>query len=103
MSKKNLKPTAGFFFKYNLLFSPAYIELTKSARDLLHCFSMELKFSKKDNRYSYPNNGSVSYTEIQFKEEFGRASNTYLAARDQLIKNGLMTLSAAFVASNASA
>ena len=92
MSKKRLKLNAGFFFKYNLLFSPAYIELTKSARDLLHCLIMELKFSRKNNRISYTNNGSVSYTEIQFKNEFGRASNTYLKARKQLIKNGLIRL-----------
>ena len=90
MAKKHLRVNAGFFFKYELLFSTSYVELTKSARDLLHCLTMELKFSRKDNRISYPNNGSVSYTEIQFKEEFGRASNTYLTARNQLIKNGLI-------------
>ena len=90
MAKKHLRVNAGFFFKYELLFSTSYLELTKSARDLLHCLTMELKFSRKDNRISYPNNGSVSYTEIQFKEEFGRASNTYLTARNQLIKNGLI-------------
>ena len=90
MSKKHLRVNAGFFFKYELLFNTSYLELTKSARDLLHCLIMELKFSKKNKRISYPNNGSVSYTEIQFKEEFGRASNTYLTARNQLIKNGLI-------------
>ena len=91
MSKKHLKLTAGFFFKYKLLFSPSYLELTKSARDLLHCLTMELKYSKgRGKRYVYYNNGEVSYTEIQFKEEFGRASNTYLTARNQLIKNGLI-------------
>ena len=92
MSKKYLRVNAGFFFKYELLFSLSYLELTKSARDLLHCLTMELRFSKKSNRISYPNNGSVSYTEIQFKEEFGRASNTYLTARKQLIRNGLIRL-----------
>ena len=92
MAKKYLRANAGFFFKYELLFSTSYLELTKSARDLLHCLIMELKFSRKDNQISYPNNGSVSYTEIQFKEEFGRASNTYLTARNQLIKNGLIRL-----------
>ena len=46
--------------------------------------------NKKTGRYSYPNNGQVSYTEKQFKEEFGHASNTYLSARDRLIKNGLI-------------
>ena len=90
MAKKYLKLNAGFFFKYELLFSPAYLEITKSARDLLHCLAMELKFSRKGSRIRYSNNGSVSYTEIQFKEEFGRASNTYLTARNQLIKNGLI-------------
>ena len=91
MSKKHLRANAGFFFKYELLFNPSYLELTKSARDLLHCLTMELKYSKgRGKRYVYYNNGEVSYTEIQFKEEFGRASNTYLTARNQLIKNGLI-------------
>ena len=91
MSKKHLRVNAGFFFKYELLFNPSYLELTKSARDLLHCLTMELKYSKgRGKRYVYYNNGEVSYTEIQFKEEFGRASNTYLAARNQLINNGLI-------------
>jgi len=90
MAKKHLNVNKGFLFKYELLFSTSYLELTKSARDLLHCLTMELKFSRKGNRISYPNNGSVSYTAIQFKEEFGRASNTYLTVRNQLIKNGLI-------------
>ena len=90
MAKKHLNVNKAFLFKYELLFSTSYLELTKSARDLLHCLTMELDFSRKGNRISHPNNGSVSYTEIQFKEEFGRASNTYLTARNQLIKNGLI-------------
>ena len=90
MAKKHLNVNKAFLFKYELLFSTSYLELTKSARDLLHCLTMELDFSRKGNRISHPNNGSISYTEIQFKEEFGRASNTYLTARNQLIKNGLI-------------
>ena len=90
MAKKHLNANKAFLFKYELLFSTSYLELTKSARDLLHCLTMELDFSRKGNRISHPNNGSVSYTEIQFKEKFGRASNTYLTARNQLIKNGLI-------------
>jgi len=90
MAKKHLNVNKAFLFKYELLFSTSYLELTKSARDLLHCLTMELDFSRKGNRISHPNNGSVSYTEIQFKEKFGRASNTYLTARNQLIKNGLI-------------
>ena len=92
VKKRRLSPKGGFFFKYELLFSDSYHELPKSARDLLHCFVSELKFhrNKKTKRTSYPNNGSVSYTEIQFKEEFGHASNTYLSARNRLIRNGLI-------------
>ena len=92
VKKRHLSPKAGFFFKYELLFSDSYHELPKSARDLLHCFVSELKYHtiKKTKRTTYPNNGSVSFTEIQFKEEFGHASNTYLSARNRLIRNGLI-------------
>ena len=83
---------AGYFFRAELLFSDAYLDLPKSGRDLLHCLVFELKFvkNKRKGRYSYPNNGSVSFTEIQFKEEFGFASNTYITARNRLIHNGLI-------------
>ena len=92
VKKRKLSSKAGFFFKYEFLFSEAYHELPKSARDLLHCFVSELKFekNKRTKRLSYPNNGSVSFTEIQFKEEFGCASNTYITARNRLIRNGLI-------------
>ena len=83
---------AGYFFRAELLFSDSYMDLHKSGRDLLHCLVFELKFvkNKRKGRYSYPNNGSVSFTEIQFKEEFGCASNTYITARNRLIHNGLI-------------
>ena len=92
IKKRKLNRTKGYFYKAELLFSPAYVDLTKSARDLLNCMVYELMFvkNKKTRRFSYPNNGQVSYTEIQFKEEFGYASNTYLTARNQLVKNGLI-------------
>ena len=86
------KRLAGYFFRAELLLSDAYLDLSKSARDLLHCLVFELKFvrNKRTGRYSYPNNGSVSFTEIQFKKEFSSASNTYLLARNRLIRNGLI-------------
>lgn len=92
VKKRKLNRTKGYFYKAELLFSQAYVELTKTARDLLHCMVFELRFVKnnKSKRCSYPNNGQVSYTEIQFKEEFGYASNTYIKGRNQLIKNGLI-------------
>ena len=86
------KRLAGYFFRAELPLSDAYLDLSKSARDLLHCLVFELKFvrNKRTGRYSYPNNGSVSFTEIQFKKEFSSASNTYLLARNRLIRNGLI-------------
>ena len=92
VKKRRLSRNAYFSFKAELLFSGAYQELPKSARDLLHCLVFELRFNryKKNKRIIYPNNGSVSFTEIQFKEEFGCASNTYITARNRLIRNGLI-------------
>ena len=92
VKKRKLSHKAGFFFKYELLFSVAYVDLPKSARELLHSLVFELKYTrnKRTGRYSYPNNGKVSFTEIQFKEEFGCASNTYIHARNRLIRNGLI-------------
>ena len=92
VKKRRLSRNAGFIFKAELLFNDAYQELPKSARDLLHCLVFEVRFGKnnKSGGYSYPNNGSLSYTEIQFKEEFGYVSNTYITARNRLIRNGLI-------------
>ena len=92
VKKRRLSRNAGYLFKAELLFSDAYVDLPKSGRDLLHCLVFELKFvkNKRTGRYSYPNNGSVSFTEIQFKEEFGCASNTYITTRNRLIRNGLI-------------
>ena len=90
VKKRRLRPLQGYFFRSELLFSDAYVDLPKSARNLLHCMVFELRFTKQRGRINYPNNGSVSFTEVQFKEEFGCASNTYLLARNRLIRNGLI-------------
>ena len=91
MIKRKINGNAGYFFKSELLFSPAYVELPKSARDLLHCLIFELRFSKRNKKpISFTNNGDISFTEKQFKKEFGYASNTYLEARNRLIRNGLI-------------
>ena len=90
VKKRHLNKKAGFFFKAELLFSDAYVDLPKSARDLLHCLIFELKYTKSKRGVSYYNNGEVSFSEIQFIEEYGCASNTYLLARNRLIRNGLI-------------
>ncbi len=81
----------GSYFHSDWLFSPAYMELPKSARDLLHCLIFELRFTQGNKKqFSFTNNGDISFTENQFKKEFGYASNTYLKARNRLIRNGLI-------------
>ena len=90
MKKKKISKTRGFFFYQEVLQSRAYLDLPVSARDLLHCFALELRFSRRNNRKVYTNNGEVSFTEVQYKAEFKRASNTYMKARDRLIKNGFI-------------
>ena len=90
VKKRKLSRIAGYFFKSGLLFSDAYVDLPKSSRELLHCFVFELKYTRHKRGVSYYNNGDVSFTEIQFKEEFGYVSNTYITARNRLIRNGLV-------------
>ena len=89
-------------FKYNqrmwirytneLYFSPAYQSLSKSARNLFHCFMNELRFTKGKYRKpsEYTNNGEVSFTVVQFRKIFGVTSQTYFDARDKLIEVGLL-------------
>ena len=90
VKKRRLSRNAGYLFKAELLFSDAYVDLPKSGRDLLHCLVFELKYTRHKRGVSYYNNGDVSFTEIQFKQEFGCASNTYITARNRLICNGLI-------------
>ena len=90
VKKRRLSRNAIYPFKAELLFSDAYVDLPKSARELLHCFVFELKYTRHKRGVSYYNNGDVSFTEVQFKEEFGCASNTYITARNRFIHNGLV-------------
>lgn len=86
-------PKAGQWYNNELYFSDAYQSLTKSARNLFHCLLHELRWTKKKkfkNKRVFTNNGDVSYTVIQFRKRFGVTSETYIRARNQLIKVGLI-------------
>ena len=56
----------------------------------------ELKFSgkrgSKKHPFFYTNNGKISFTEYEWKEQGLGASATYLRARNQLIKVGLIRI-----------
>ncbi len=83
----------GHYYSNEFYFSPSYQTLTKAGRDLLHCMLSELRFSRKkggNREKQYPNNGEISFTELQFKEMFGYSSRTYLKSRNILIEVGLI-------------
>ena len=72
--------------------SEAYQSLTISGRNLLLCMVAELRFtgSRKKKTFAYTNNGKVSFTEYEWKEQDLGASQTYLNARNSLIKVGFI-------------
>jgi len=80
----------GFYYSNEIWDSAAYQSLTKSARNLLHCFAAEIRWTGKGTKKRYTNNGEVSFTEIQFKELYGACSSTYLKARNKLIEVGFI-------------
>ena len=83
-----------FLLTNNLFWSEAYQSLTKSAQNLLYCFLSELKFtgSRKKKTFAYTNNGKVSFTEYEWKKQKLGVSQTYLNARNQLIKVGFIKI-----------
>ena len=93
-----MKPIAHKGFSYiltnELVWSEAYQSLTKSAQNLLWCLMAELKFtgSRKKKTFAYTNNGKVAFTEYEWKKQSLGASQTYLNARNQLIKVGFIKI-----------
>ena len=88
-SKYHIAPNGGFYYSNDLWFSKAYNNLRKSSQNLLHCFIIERRW-KKGKPNDITNNGSISFTEVQFKEIFGYSSATYLKARNQLLECGFV-------------
>lgn len=91
--RKNVAPRGGFYYDNVFWYSRAYQDLPKSARNLLHCLLNELRYIRnkwKSGKKEYTNNGQLSFTEIQFKKLHGYSSETFIKARNQLIKNGLI-------------
>jgi hypothetical protein len=89
-----MKPIASkrFYFSMHerLYWSPAYQALPKSAVNLMMCFYAELRFSGKGKKRVYTNNGEISFSEAEFKANKLGSSQTYINARNQLIKVGLI-------------
>ena len=89
-----MKPIASkrFFFSLHerLFWSEAYQSLPKSAVNLMMCFYTELRWSGKGKKKVYTNNGEISFSEAEFKANKLGASQTYINARNQLIRVGFI-------------
>jgi len=83
-------PKGGFYYPNEVWFSKAYQSLTPMARELLHCFLTELRWTRKGKKKIYTNNRDISFTESEFKGRYGCCSSTYIKARNQLIEVGFI-------------
>lgn len=94
MGKNIVIPNKGYFYRNEFWFNPAYLSLNKASRDLLQCFLTELKrkYLKSSRRKEWIiiNNGKISFTALQFKKLCGYQKQTYINARNQLIRNGII-------------
>ena len=89
-----MKPIASkrFYFTIHerLFWSEAYQSLFPSAINLMMCFYTELRWSGKGKKRTYTNNGEISFSEAEFKANKLGASQTYINARNQLIRVGFI-------------
>ena len=95
-----MKPIAQKVFNLlldnKLYWSDAFQSLTKSAQNLLFCMIAELRFTgergSKSNPFSYTNNKRLSFSESEFRKQGLGASGTYISARNQLVRVGLIRI-----------
>ena len=94
MVNSTVIPNKGYYYKNEFWFHPAYFLLNKASRDLLQCLLTELdrRRLKNTNRKEWiiTNNGKISFTALQFKKLCGYQRQTYINARNQLIKHGII-------------
>lgn len=88
---KTYNPESYVIYTNELVFSSAFQELSKAARNLLHCFLAELKYSRpKENKIEVLNNGKLVVTEKQFRALFHYSKSTYKTAKNRLIEVGFL-------------
>ena len=83
-----------FYFTIHerLFWSDAYQSLTPSAINLMMCFYAELRWTGKRKKRVFTNNGEISFTETEFKNQGLGCSQTYIKARNLLIKVGFIRI-----------
>ena len=83
-----------FTFNHRFFWSKAFQSLTPSAINLMMCFQTELRWSKgkRRSKRNILNNGNISFSEAEYRFNKLGASQTYINARNQLIKVGFIKI-----------
>jgi hypothetical protein len=83
-------PRHGFYYHAFMRLSPAYQELSISARNLLFLMNVSVKFDWVRNEKHTRNNGRIGLPESEYRKYYECASQTYYNARNQLITVGFI-------------
>ena len=94
--KRKLPKTLGTYIKRDILESDAYWDLTGAAPQVYMVFRMKCVFADrtigKRKERIIVNNGEITYTFVEAWNKYGIPKSTFLRARDQLIKVGLIEI-----------
>ena len=94
--KRKLPKTRGIFIERDILESDAYWHLTGAAPQVYMVFLMKRVLSDKafgkDKARIIANNGEITYTFVEACKNHKIPKSTFLRARDQLIKVGLIEI-----------
>ena len=94
--KRKLPKTKGIYIKRDILESAAYWHLTGAAPQVYMVFLMKRVLSDKafgkDKARIIANNGEITYTFVEAWKNHKIPKSTFLRARDQLIKVGLIEI-----------
>ena len=96
MMKRKLPKTKGIYIERDILESDAYWGLTGAAPQIYMVFRMKCVFSNrsigKRKERIIVNNGEITYTYLEARKNHKIPKSTFLRARDQLIKVGLIEI-----------
>ena len=96
MMKRKLPKTLGTYIKRDILESDAYWDLTGAAPQVYMVFRMKCVFADrtigKRKERIIVNNGEITYSFREAENNHGIPKSTFLRARDQLIKVGLIEI-----------
>ena len=94
--KRKLPKTLGTYIKRDILESDAYWNLTGAAPQIYMVFRMKCVFADrtigKRKERIIVNNGEITYTFVEASDNHKIPKSTFLRARDQLIKVGLIEI-----------